>query len=209
MTNAHAAEGVVHGRRGGGRYSDTVPWLAGAPGARGGAAGGPRESPLRARPIALQRGAITNERGEFEIGELPPGRHLLVVRRLGFAPWQDSVTLADGAAMPHTVGRIPGVRQVYDGPASYLAASRAASGAGPAFQQAARGSACWVAVYIDGVLVYDGARMGPGAKPPDFSRLETDSFAGVEFYAGGASVPPQYNATSAGCGTLLLWTRER
>jgi hypothetical protein len=33
--------------------------------------------------------------------------------------------------------------------------------------------------------------------------------AGVEFYPETGTGPPEYNATGSGCGTLLLWTRER
>ena len=65
---------------------------------------------------------------------------------------------------------------------------------------------CWLTVYMDGVLTYSRKNGGP---PPNFKDIATNQFAGVEFYAGGASLPAQYNASDSGCGTLLLWTRER
>ena len=58
---------------------------------------------------------------------------------------------------------------------------------------------CRMQFYIDGIIVDDD----------DLEKLRVDQFAGVEYYPGGASVPPQYNKTGSSCGTLLLWTRDR
>jgi hypothetical protein len=69
-------------------------------------------------------------------------------------------------------------------------------------------SPCYITVYMDGVLYYSKVQAG-GAPPPDFASLQANEYAGIEFYAGGATLPVQYTRTDAGCGTLLLWTRER
>jgi len=83
-------------------------------------------------------------------------------------------------------------------------------GAGPAFLSCAKGpSACPVTMYLDGVLIYDAVRDGVGDQMPDLSRYNSRDYAAAEYYAGGASLPIRYNATSSGCGVLLLWTRER
>ncbi len=68
---------------------------------------------------------------------------------------------------------------------------------------------CFITVYEDGALIYDRS-FNSSAKPPDlnYSRL-ADMYAGIEYYPGGATVPPEYNPTGSGCGVLLLWTRER
>ncbi|HEY4306875.1 MAG TPA: hypothetical protein VGM82_20560 [Gemmatimonadaceae bacterium] len=58
---------------------------------------------------------------------------------------------------------------------------------------------CAMQIYTDGIAVVDD----------DLEKMRVDQFAGVEYYPGGASVPPQYNKTGSSCGTLLLWTRER
>jgi hypothetical protein len=63
-------------------------------------------------------------------------------------------------------------------------------------------------MYVDGVRIYDSAHDIPD-QMPDLSRYNTRDYAAVEYYAGGASIPIRYNATSSGCGVLLLWTRER
>jgi hypothetical protein len=39
--------------------------------------------------------------------------------------------------------------------------------------------------------------------------IATAQTGAIEFYAGGASLPVQFNRTSSGCGALLLWTRDR
>jgi hypothetical protein len=68
--------------------------------------------------------------------------------------------------------------------------------AGPTSGSAAH---CPVAVYLDGAPSTDN----------DLKKLNVNEYAGVEFYPGGASVPPQYNQTAVTCGVLLFWSRER
>lgn len=58
---------------------------------------------------------------------------------------------------------------------------------------------CPLDVYLNGALSTDN----------DLEKLQVSEFAGVEYYPGGATIPPQYNKTSAACGVLLLWSRER
>jgi hypothetical protein len=64
-----------------------------------------------------------------------------------------------------------------------------------------------VSVYYDGAPLYTGA---PDTDAPDMRSFRVDEFAGIEYYAGGASVPAQFNNTrESNCGVLLLWTREK
>jgi hypothetical protein len=58
---------------------------------------------------------------------------------------------------------------------------------------------CPLEVWVDGAAVADNNLNG----------MSISEFAGVEYYPGGASLPPQYNKTGSSCGVLLLWTRER
>ena len=65
---------------------------------------------------------------------------------------------------------------------------------------------CWANVYLDGVSIYQG----PPQVAPDMNSFQVRDLAGVEYYAGSASLPVQYSAIKqADCGVLLLWTRER
>ena len=61
------------------------------------------------------------------------------------------------------------------------------------------GGVCPADVYVDGVAVTDN----------NLERMRVDQFAAVEYYAGGARTPVEYNKTGSSCGVLLLWTRER
>lgn len=84
---------------------------------------------------------------------------------------------------------------------------------GETFLVSTRQPNCYVNVYQDGVRMTDavgtGMRSRVATAAVDFSHLDGTSLTAAEFYAGGAAVPPEFNATSNGCGTLLLWTRER
>jgi hypothetical protein len=68
---------------------------------------------------------------------------------------------------------------------------------------------CWATVYQDGVLIYSIIQGSRGAQAPDFNIVAVNTLGGVEFYQGSGTVPSQYAATEYGCGTVLLWTRER
>jgi hypothetical protein len=104
------------------------------------------------------------------------------------------------------VMRIPGLRAVSTPRGVFLASLRSNTGStGRAFDGGAPGT-CWVTVYRDGSLIYDGTMTG--ATPPDVGRLQAQDYAAVEFYQV-ASTPPEFRGTSTGCGTLLLWSRER
>lgn len=67
---------------------------------------------------------------------------------------------------------------------------------------------CFVTIFLDGSLLYD-ASLSNGPAPPDATRFLNSELAGAEYYADGGSAPAQFNRTGSGCGTLLLWTRER
>ncbi|HEY4216546.1 MAG TPA: carboxypeptidase-like regulatory domain-containing protein [Gemmatimonadaceae bacterium] len=82
----------------------------------------------------------------------------------------------------------------------YLSSGRGQSGiSGSSF--------CPVTLYVNSVLYFAAGMRG--SQIPDIARFATADLEGVEYYAGGAQVPEQYNATQAGCGVLVLWMRER
>jgi hypothetical protein len=69
------------------------------------------------------------------------------------------------------------------------------------------GSRCYADIYLDGALVSNSS--DPIASQHDVDRFVVRDLAGVEFYAGPASMPAAYNKTGSSCGVLLLWSRER
>jgi hypothetical protein len=220
----------------------------------------------------LKRRVVANWAGEFRIGQLPAGRHAILVRHVGFAPLVDTVDVADGVKVDREfilveqpvpleqvnvkaperkyispalrdfeerrkqgfghfideetmrknnerrlidvlAGYLPGIKVFSSGSrgsirGEYISSGRKC-GAGPVFITCKSGTEkCPVAMYLDGVLVFDMSH-DDASQMPDLSRYNTRDYAAVEFYAGGASTPVKYNATSSGCGVLLLWTRER
>jgi hypothetical protein len=62
---------------------------------------------------------------------------------------------------------------------------------------------CRPLVFLDGMIV--PARTSPNEDALMF--INPESLAGVEAYAGPASIPPEYNVTGSACGVVLLWTR--
>lgn len=112
----------------------------------------------------------------------------------------------DGKPLANIIlARIPGLMRT-NGPhgESYLVSSRK-----PCAGNALRGcrqADCYVSVFQDGIKLYDASMK---ANPPNFDRMDGLEYAAAEYYAGGAAVPPEYNQTSNGCGTLILWTREK
>jgi hypothetical protein len=119
-------------------------------------------------------------------------------KKAGFGYFIDEAQLRKDEGQPlsnEIVGHVPGVIMTLRGA---LVSGRPNCN-GAALNNCRPGN-CAVAVYQDGV------RLTPA---PDFTRIETDDYAGIEFYASPTSVPAQYGGRGAGCGVLLLWTRER
>jgi hypothetical protein len=62
---------------------------------------------------------------------------------------------------------------------------------------------CRPLVFLDGMMI--PSRMGPNEDA--LSAINPESLAGIEAYAGAASIPTEYNVTGSACGVVLLWTR--
>jgi hypothetical protein len=65
--------------------------------------------------------------------------------------------------------------------------------------------ACYLDIYLDGVLIYDST----ARKTPLFnlSSLRASEIEGIEVYSSASQIPAQYNKTSGGSGVMLIWTR--
>jgi len=76
-------------------------------------------------------------------------------------------------------------------------------------------------VYVDGVVMghvpdnrWPGSSRLRGSTdtrdiPMDLSQFQVSDLGAVEYYPDNATIPAQFSRTSAGCGALMLWTRER
>lgn len=65
-------------------------------------------------------------------------------------------------------------------------------------------TACYMAVYLDGVRIWALGQQDP-TNIDSFSPRELE---GVEIYRGSARAPAQYSGLDHACGVILLWTRE-
>jgi hypothetical protein len=104
----------------------------------------------------------------------------------------------DTKTMTYMVRRLPGMQiDCPRGPslqnACYAYASRQKS------KYAFLGGQCQMDVYVDGIVSSD----------KNLELLRVDQFAAVEYYAGAATIPMQYNKTGSACGVLLFWSRDR
>ena len=105
---------------------------------------------------------------------------------------------SDASKMTNVLRRLPNINIVCprSGPRRgecWATAGRARS------KLAVGGGTCDISVYINGTPAGD----------TDLEKLSVTDFAGIEYYSGGATIPPLYNMTGSSCGVLLLWSRER
>lgn len=160
---------------------------------------------VSARENVLPRGKLAGfyERKQFGIGRFLEEQDIekMLTRRLG-----DIV-----------VAKIPGTRTVRGnrgGMAAYIATVRMAPDAiNSAMKGATRPPPCYPDVYLDGVAVYSsGAERsvafgGAEAVLFDINSINPAHVSAMEFYAGPAQMPAQYNRTGSACGALLIWTK--
>lgn len=67
---------------------------------------------------------------------------------------------------------------------------------------------CYVRMYLDGMLVFDGTPEQRNAQGIELSTFKPDDLSGIEYYAGPAGLPARYAGFNSDCGTLLFWSRE-
>jgi hypothetical protein len=198
---------------------------------------------------ALSRSARTTNDGEFFLGDLPAGRHRVLVRRIGYQPSEYRVTLKDRDTLEITFTLTPlpvvlesllaaGTPPVPASPrlrefeerrrmgigrfvtwtelrlreelalAAVLGAEGvrivAASGHREVAVSPRSGSNCPMQVWLDGVLIARGGRIGL-----DLSLIPVRSLGGIEIYRSAVETPLEFGLQNSQCGTLVLWTRNR
>ena len=82
--------------------------------------------------------------------------------------------------------------------------------AGAMSSRAPRPTQCYPDVYLDGAIVYSsGMEMDRDAGDVrfDVNLIDPAHVSAIEYYAGAAQMPAQYNRTGAACGALLIWTK--
>ena len=109
---------------------------------------------------------------------------------------QDQLAKAQGRLTSDVFRTIPGIRLWPDPRRSawYVGTSR---GNTSVLRNGANGI-CLAAVMVDGLMM---------PTPFDINSIKPEEMAGVEYYAGGASMPIAYNGTRGACGLVVIWTR--
>jgi hypothetical protein len=122
------------------------------------------------------------------------------------------------------VARLPGTRAVRGrGTAAYISTIRMAphalvgapstpggAPAGAMSSRAPRPTQCYPDVYLDGAIVYtSGLEMDRDAGDVrfDVNLIDPAQVSAIEYYAGAAQMPAQFNRTGSACGALLIWTK--
>ena len=98
---------------------------------------------------------------------------------------------------------VPGVRVVQQGetpPVTFAFGSRGVTGIGQV-------GACWMDVYLDGVLV--AGRMLGAQGSMSLDEMPLNQVEGVEVFRGPSEIPPMYRGSTSSCGVILMWTRRR
>ena len=106
--------------------------------------------------------------------------------------------------------RFPGIRfHTYRG-GTYAAAFSSPNGG--ASQLGPNGpTGCWVAIYLDGGLVFDQIKNTPPMyeMPPNIDNFMPIGLSGIEYYQNASSTPLQFKSLRNTCGALVLWTRGK
>jgi hypothetical protein len=155
-------------------------------------------------PLSRHRSTRAPERAHISLAAFKERRG-----RSGGYPRESLFRANENARLSDLIGRIPGIQKIMIKSGTYIASSRSmGEDGGPALLAKGSRPACYVAVYVDGLKIYQGPP-STSNPAPDFDKMNIHEYAAAEFYPGGASIPSKFNATGSSCGSLLLWTRER
>jgi hypothetical protein len=156
-------------------------------------------------------------------GERVPARLVEFVERqkfgIGHFINRDQLAKAEGGQRQtgEVIGLVPGIRAQHGGAKIWISSGRAPNTGKCVFCRvepihlnhadflAGARPACYLDVYLDGILVFDSTRPENGLF--DVNTIQPASIAGIEVYSSGVQVPAKYNRTGGGCGVLLIWTR--
>lgn len=109
------------------------------------------------------------------------------------------------SVLSNALRQVPGVELTRMGSQYFVTAGRMSVPGGALSGGGGPGRPCPVAVVLDGQFIY-GA--GDENEPKFFiDQISLGVIAGIEYYAGAASIPTKWNATRHTCGLLAIWTK--
>jgi hypothetical protein len=117
---------------------------------------------------------------------------------------RDQLDERENSTMAEVLERLGGVKLKYVGSSAYLVTPRGVPSLGTRNIVFKRD--CPSAVMMDGQFVYRGT---PSELPFDVNSLTPGNIAGIEFYSGPGTMPPEFNHAGNACGLLVIWNRSR
>jgi hypothetical protein len=159
-----------------------------------------------------QRLAAVNVKGQSSRGKLTDFDRR---RAEGFGHFVTDSQLANmqNRLTSEVVSMIPG-QQIYRSnvsQAAWVSTARGAQSIGGTFvldqsdvRRGAPNNQCYAAVFLDGIPVFTGRR---GQLLFDINSIPTAQIAGIEYYGGAGSLPPEFNVGGNTCGALVIWTK--
>jgi hypothetical protein len=160
--------------------------------------------------VAQPSGAQTSQAGSADAGRhfVSPGMRGFEIRRkngLGQFVTDSALRAASGARLSHVLTRhMPQLLFGAGNSAGEFPISARVCGGG----LACAAPRCYVRIFVDGTLMFDGTPRLLDIEGADVSHWRTEDFSGIEYYASPAGVPSQYAGRNSDCGTLLFWSRE-
>lgn len=70
---------------------------------------------------------------------------------------------------------------------------------------------CQMSVYLDGILVHKGGRIGASTVDGDLDLrrgFDISALTAIEIYSRAAQVPIEFSGAQASCGVVVLWSRR-
>jgi carboxypeptidase family protein/TonB-dependent receptor-like protein len=181
---------------------------------------------LHRDPLALPRREITAPEARHE------GKMAEFYERMKAGPGhfvtRDELAKVEGGLMQtgDVLSKVPGVEAKRGNNHAWIASGRAVSANGCAFCSrsgdrnkgvvvvaglnvadfnAGARPACYMDVYIDGVLAFDSTHPENGLF--DVNTIPPSQIEGIEVYTSAAQIPARFNRTANGCGVMVIWTR--
>lgn len=136
-------------------------------------------------------------------------------RSAGFGHFitQEELAKMENRLVSEVLSTLPGphIYRSNSSTAAWVASSRGQQSISGSFQvdqfdrsRGAPGNQCYAAVFLDGNPVFTAQR---GQQLFDINTIPTAQIAGIEYYGGGGTVPPEFNGSRNTCGTLVIWTK--
>ena len=126
---------------------------------------------------------------------------------------EDQLANQQNRLLSEVVNTIPG-QQIYrsnNSSAAWVATARGQQSLAGTFRvdpsdvsRGAPNNQCYATVFLDGTPVFTGRR---GELLFDINSVPTAQIAGIEYYGGSASMPPEFNIGGNSCGALVIWTK--